>query len=73
MAFKTSIRIENSRNKEMSFYLEPWGEEIPMPPGCTFQIIAEAIQQGEMEVQYEEDRITVRGWSSSILKVYCEG
>lgn len=72
MAYKTSISIENSRDKEVMFHLEPWGDQIPMPAGSKFQIIAEAKDQGELEIQYEEDNILVWGWTGSILSVYCD-
>jgi hypothetical protein len=73
MAYKTSISISNLRDKEVTFHLEPWGDQIPMPAGCTFQIIAEARDQGEFEIQYEEDNTIIWGWSGSILTVYCNG
>jgi hypothetical protein len=73
MAYKTSISIENARDKEVIFHLEPWGDQIPMPAGCKFQIFAEAKEQGELEIQYEEDNILVWGWSGSIVSVYCDG
>ena len=73
MAYQTSISIENLRDKEVMFHLEPYGEQIPMPAGCKFQIVAKAKEQGELEIQYEEDNILVWGWTGSVVYVYCDG
>lgn len=73
MSYKTSLSISNLRDKEIIFHLEPWGEQISMPIGATFQIIAEAKKPGEVEIQYEEDNIIVWGWEGSVLNVFCNG
>ena len=73
MSYKTSFSIANLRNKEITFYLEPWGEQISMSTRATFQIVAEAKQQGEVEIQYAEDGIVVWGWAGSVLNVFCNG
>lgn len=44
-----------------------------MPAGSTFQVKAEAKEQGEMEIQYEERAILVWGWTGSILTVFSNG
>lgn len=73
MSYKTSLSIANLREREIVLYLEPWGEQIAMPTGVTFQIVAKAERQGDVEIQYEEEGIVVWGWEGSVLDVFCNG
>ncbi len=51
------------------FRLEPWGEEVEMPPGATFVVVAEAEQLGSFEVEHSDAAITVWPWPSAVTKV----
>ena len=73
MSYKCSISISNESNGPLTFHLEPWGEQFSMPARSTFQVKAEATEQGEMEIQYEERAILVWGWTGSILTVFSNG
>ena len=44
-----------------------------MPHGSTFQIVAGAQVQGEIEVHYQENDILVWSWEGSILTVFVDG
>lgn len=73
MAHISSINISNASGKEVIFHLEPWGEQIKMPAGFTFNIIAESEQDGSFEVEYGEGEIIVWAWPGAIVKVFCDG
>ena len=73
MAHTSSINISNASDREIIFHLEPWGEQIKMVLGSTFNIVAESEQQGSFEVEYGEGEIIVWAWPSAIVKVFCDG
>ena len=51
------------------FHLEPWGEQLEMPVGATFVVVAEAEQLGSFEVEHGDAAITVWAWPSAVVKV----
>ena len=55
------------------FQLEPWGEQVEMPAGATFTVMAEAEQQGSFEVECGEGEVTVWAWPSAVVKLFCGG
>jgi hypothetical protein len=73
MAYKSTISIINKTERPLTFHLEPWGRQLPMPAGSRFQVVAEAKQQGEIEIEYEENDILVWGWQGSILTIFSNG
>ena len=73
MAYKNSTTISNQSNRPLTLHVEPWGEQIPMPAGSRFQLVAVAKEQGEMEIQFEENDVLVWGWTGSVLTVFSNG
>jgi hypothetical protein len=73
MEFESSIHVTNSSEGTVIFHLEPWGEQIEMPPGAKFVIAAEAEQKGSFEVEHGENEITLWAWPSAVVRVFCEG
>ncbi len=73
MKFESSIHVTNSSGSTAIFHLEPWGEQIEMPPGAEFVIAAEAKQRGSFEVEHGGSEITVWAWPSAVVRVFCEG
>jgi hypothetical protein len=73
VTYKASINVTNVSGKEIIFHLEPWGEQIRMPPGETFTVSGDAEEEGSFEVEYGEGEIIVWAWPSAIAKVFCNG
>ena len=73
MAYQASIEVTNASGREIIFHLEPWGNQIRMPPSETFSVSAEAEEEGSFEVEYGEGEIIVWAWSSAIAKLFCNG
>ena len=71
--YTSSIRLRNSLSAEMTFYLEPWGEEYSMPSGATFDILAKGPSGGSLEVELADNHIIVVGWPGSILTLLHDG
>src|SRR5215213_8218435 len=73
MKYQSALDITNARGSILMFNLEPWGEQIEMPSGATFNVTAEAEQQGSFEIEHGENEITLWAWPSAVVKVFCEG
>jgi hypothetical protein len=69
MNFESSLSVTNSSGRTVVFQLEPWGEQIEMPIGATFVVVAEAEQPGSFEVEHGDAAITVWAWPSAVVKV----
>ena len=69
----TGLRLTNSRSATIRFYLEPWGEEYPMPPGATFEAVARGPDGGTLELDLAEDGVAVWGWAGSVVAVSHNG
>ena len=67
------MRVTNSFARAVMFHLEPWGEQIPMEPGVSFDVLVEAEQEGFVEVEYGDHGIIVWCWAGSTAKIFCEG
>ena len=46
-AYTSSVSLSNHSNKPLTLHIEPWGSQLIMPHGSTFQIVAVAQVQGE--------------------------
>lgn len=67
------LRLQNSGSVDVTFYLEPWGEQFTMSRGTTFEIVACGPEGDCLEIVVGDNRITVYGWSGSIISVYHDG
>jgi hypothetical protein len=67
------LRVSNYDAEPITLCLEPWADEIPIPSKVGFEIVAEGPEGNCLEVTYEERRISVYGWSGSVLSVFKDG
>lgn len=63
------LRVTNAREIELTLDVEPWGEQYPMAPGATFEVVARGPAGDCLEVEYGEDHITLYGWPGSTVSV----
>lgn len=72
-----SLMISNSRDKEITFILEPWGEIYPMEPHACFTVVFRSPVQphdlNTIEVEYGADSITVYGWEGCTAFLFHNG
>ena len=69
----TTLRLTNSHPDTIRFSLEPWGEEVPMPPGATFEVMARGPEGGALEVDVSGGYMAVWGWAGSVLALSHDG
>jgi len=65
MKFESSITVTNSNGKEIVLHLEPWGEQLVMPPSSTLIITAKAVQLGSFEIERLDNEVIVWAWPSA--------
>jgi hypothetical protein len=68
-----SLTVRNARAVAVTFYLEPWGEEYPMPPGAAFQVVARGPEGDALELEAGDDGIIVYGWPGSVVGLFHNG
>jgi len=64
------LRLQNQCEANAILYLEPWGDQLTMPPGSTFQIDAYGPRGDCLEVIFHNDHVTIYGWSGSVISVF---
>jgi hypothetical protein len=67
------LRVRNDHPLAVQFSIEPWAEEVTMPPNGMFEIIAKGPQGDFLEVILGNHRITVYGSSGSVATVFDGG
>jgi len=73
MDYIYTVKLTNFRDADVHFVLEPWGEQYIMSPKASFVIVASAPLQGELEIEVDEKRIVVYGWSGSVVQLFQDG
>jgi hypothetical protein len=68
-----NLRFFNSREAEISFCLEPWGDVVRMPPGASVEVVSRGATQAFVEIAYEENRIVFYARTDSEAAVYRDG
>lgn len=71
--YTASLSIKNSRGIPLTLHLEPWGDQIELPPDVALDVVAKASNEGAFEINLGDDHIAVWGWTGSILSVYKDG
>jgi len=70
---EVSILVSNSRERTITFVLEPWGEIYPMEPGVIFTLVFRSPIQGSVEVDDGVDSITVYAWKGCTATLFQDG
>ena len=71
--YTEQIRIQNACPRPMTVQLEPWGEQLPIAPDVTYEIVAKGPTGDCLHLTFGEERIIVWGWSGSVMSVFCDG
>ncbi len=65
--------ISNTGAEPLRVWLEPWAEEVAIPPGGTFRFHGVGEEPGEIEVeQRDQGFFILYSWPSSRLTIYHE-
>lgn len=67
------LRVQNSHLQPVTISLEPWGEELMISPNATYEISASGPEGDCLHVDFTPARISVYGWSGSVISVYHNG
>lgn len=67
------LRIQNSYSRPVTIHLEPWGEELMISPNATYEFAARGPDRDFLQIDFAPSRITIYGWSGSVISVYYQG
>ena len=68
-----SSRIRNEHQDAIKLVIEPWAEEIAMPPGSVYEVVFQGPKADCIEISSDDARLVVWGWSGSIFAVFEDG
>mgnify|MGYP006969528117 CR=1 FL=1 len=72
-ATTAQVRVTNTAAESVIFWLEPCGNEYQLDPNASADVVFQSAQAGVPEVQHEDDRISVWGWTRASARVFIEG
>jgi hypothetical protein len=64
------LRIRNSRPYALTLRIEPWAEELLMPAGSIYEIVAQGPDDDCIEISSNDEAFVVYGWSGSIISIF---
>jgi hypothetical protein len=64
------ISLNNSETHALQLIIEPWAEELVMPPGARYDIIFEGPSDHSLRIDIGERKVVIYGWSGSIVSVF---
>ena len=68
-----SVRVQNAYAHSITLTLEPWAEEVTMPPKSSVWVFAcgpkGSVPQDKLHIECSAERITVYGWSGCLAYI----
>ena len=68
--YESTKEILNTEPDPLRVWLEPWVEEVVIPPGVAFRFVGLGEQPGELQIERQDKRLVLCSWASSRLTVY---
>jgi hypothetical protein len=68
-----TLRITNSKQNDVSFVMEPWGEVYPFAPGDDLVVIFRSPANDVAEIDFGDDTVTAYGWPGSTVQLFRNG
>jgi len=65
-----NLWIRNPLAERVTLCIEPWANELFIPPGDTYLVTFEGPEGQFPAVEWGERRITVYGWSGSVASIF---
>jgi hypothetical protein len=70
-AFRDVLCISNLDKKlPLTIVLEPWGDELEVPPMETYYVVVRSTNEGTIEVAHRPDAMTVWAWPGAVMDVF---
>jgi hypothetical protein len=69
----SNLRLQNSSSASRNLRVEPWGDEVSIPAGVTFDIVAQGPPGDCLEIESGDDDLVVYGWPGSTIAVFHSG
>ncbi len=62
--------VHNHGSSVVELWIEPWGDMVPMSAGTALRVVVSGRSSGCLEVAIHDGRLSVYGWSGSVLKIF---
>ena len=56
---KVNFRLANKLPESQTLIIEPWADELQMPAGATYHVVAEGAPESAFEIEIRSDAITL--------------
>jgi hypothetical protein len=66
---EATIPVTNETSATFTLVLEPWGAEVPLPPGSFYVVRALSNTRGQLEVEQQGEVVTVCAWPGCTVEV----
>jgi len=70
--FEKTTNLTNASSTDQIVWIEPWCEEIKLPPGKTFEFKGRGIEDGALEIEERDGLVIVYGWPTCFMSVTCD-
>jgi hypothetical protein len=71
--YTSNLRVQNSSSTSRKLWVEPWGDAVSIPPGVTFDIVAQGPKGDCLEIASGDADIAIYGWTGSTLAIFQSG
>jgi hypothetical protein len=73
LADREHMTLVNRFPASVQLHVEPWGEQVLLPPDQPYEVIATGPAPSCLRVELEPTRVVVSGWPGSTLTVVKDG
>lgn len=71
--FEDRRTIANSADKSLTVWIEPWGQDLQVPPGQSLDLVARSPSEGRLEVVNGVEEVAVYAWPDATIQAFCQG
>lgn len=71
--FEDRRTITNSAKESLTVWIEPWGQDLQVPPGQNLEVVAQSLSEGRLEIADVDEGIAVYAWPGATIQAFCQG
>ena len=68
--YRIALDLFNAMSTPKRIWVEPWAEELTLPPGIGWRFVCDAVSLDPIPVEFHEDSIVVYGLPKSIVRIF---
>lgn len=67
---RMELDLSNRTDEPLRLWVEPWAEELVIPPGITWRVVCDAPRPEPIPVEVHREFIVVHGVTQSLVRIY---